>query len=251
MITSFLFFPEKNYCASPQDFGLAGEEVFITTSDGVRLAGWFFAAEGAPMTLLHFHGNAGNISGRLAQAKLWRQQGASVLLFDYRGYGKSAGKIEKGNNLLEDAHAALRWLENEKKIPSERIVLYGESLGSYPAVHVAQEKKLAGLVLEAPFTNLLELARIHYSWVPEMILKDFPMHNEKTIANARAPVFILHGSEDEICPVAMGERLYETAPAPKELYVIPGANHNNLLEVAQSAYVEHPYAFLVRENGFV
>lgn len=250
MVTSFLFFPEKDYYALPRDFGLSGEEIFFTASGGAKLSAWFFEAEAKKATLLFFHGNAGNISGRLPQAKGWVERGISVFLLDYRGYGKSSGKIEKGTDLLEDARSALGWLEQEKKIPSERVILYGQSIGSYPAIELAQEKKFAGLVLEAPFTTLLELARTHYGWIPEVALKDFSMQNQEAIAKAQAPVFILHGNQDEICPVAMGERLYELAPAPKELYIVPGAGHNDLSEVAQSAYVENPYTFLARENSF-
>jgi len=250
MINSLLFFPETNYYALPPDFGLKQEEVFLTTSDGTRLAGWFFNAPAPQATLLFLHGNAGNVSGRLFKAKGWFDLGVSVFLLDYRGYGKSEGKIKKGADLIEDARAALRWLEETRQIPSDKIILYGESLGSYPAVELAREKKFAGLVLEAPFTTLLELARTHYSWVPELLLKDFQMKNEALIGMAQAPVFVLHGNKDDICPVEMGEQLYELAPAPKEFYVVQGGGHNDLPEVAQEAYFKNPYLFLVKENHF-
>lgn len=250
MVTTFLFFPGKNFYALPKDFGLSEEEVFLTTQDGVRLHGWFFAIPESPATLLFFHGNAGNISGRLFKAKGWIERGVSVFLIDYRGYGRSDGKIKKGIDLLEDAKAALVWLEKEKRIPSGRIILYGESIGSYPAIALAGEKKFSGLVLEAPFTTLLDLAGIHYNWVPEILLKDFPMKNEDAISRAKAPVFILHGDQDEICPVKFGERLYELAPSPKELYVVQGGRHNDLPEVAQTAYFDYPCRFLARENNF-
>lgn len=250
MATSFLFFPEKDFYSLPRDYGLAEKDIFLTTQEGIRLHGWFFEALSPQATLLFFHGNAGNISGRLFKAKGWVEQGISVFLMDYRGYGKSEGKIEKAIDLLEDARTALGWLEKEKGIPSERIILYGESIGSYPAITLAGEKKFSGLVLEAPFTTLLELARIHYSWVPEMLLKDFPLKNEEAIPRVKAPVFILHGDQDEVSPVKFGERLYELAPSPKEFYVVQGGHHNDLPEVAQRAYFEYPYRFLARENGF-
>ena len=259
MIGALLFFPEKDFYALPRDFGLFEQEIFLTTRDGVRLHGWFFEAPtnvGATRrvapTLLFFHGNAGNISGRLSKIKGWFDQGFSVFLVDYRSYGKSGGKIKKGADLLEDAEAALRWLEEERKTPSERIVLYGESLGSYAAIHLAGKKKFAGLVLEAPFTSLLELARKHYgAWIPEMMLQDFPLKNEDKIREVKAPVFVLHGDQDEICPVEMGGRLYGLAPAPKEYYVVQGGRHNDLPEVAGNAYVTNPIQFILRENGLV
>lgn len=256
MVTSFLFFPEKGFYAVPADLGLSSEDVFFSTGDGVRLHGWFFESSpvGASRQVVHvllfLHGNAGNISGRLLKAREWVKRGVSVFLVDYRSYGKSGGKIGKGADLLEDARSALRWLEGEKKIPSGQIILYGESLGSYPAIHLALEKKFAGLVLEAPFATLLELARKHYPWVPETFLKDFVMDNQAAISSVRAPVFILHGDRDEICPIEQGERLYEMAPSPKEFQKVPGANHNDLPEVLGNAYVENCYRFLAAENGF-
>lgn len=250
MIASFIFFPEKSFYADPRDFGLMAQDVFLTSEDSARLHGWFFEVEEAEAALLFLHGNAGNISGRLSKAKGWVERGISVLLLDYRGYGKSGGRIQKGIDLLTDARAGLRWLAGEKKIPAERIILYGESIGSYPAIELARGEKFAGLVLEAPFTTLRELAKTHYPWVPEFLLKDFQMENEEAIAEAKAPVFVLHGNQDEISPRSMGERLYERAPSPKELYVVPGGGHNDLPEVADRAYFEYPYRFLAQENGF-
>ena len=249
MVTSFLFFPEKSFYALPKDHGLTEEEVFFTTRDGVKLHGWFFESRGSKATLLFFHGNAWNISGRIFKAKGWVERSISVFLIDYRGYGKSEGSIKAGKDLLEDARGALKWLEEKKGMSSEKIILYGESIGSYPAIALAEEKKFAGLILEAPFTNVLELARKHYSWVPDLLLKDFLMKNEAAIPKVKAPVFILHGDQDEICPVEFGERLYELAPSPKEFYVVQGGHHNDLPEVARDHYFEYPYQFLSSENG--
>ena len=250
MVTSFLFFPEKNFLELPQDYGLSHEEVIFQTVDHVRLHGWFFAVPESEAVLLFFHGNAGNISGRLFKARGWVERGVSVFLVDYRGYGRSEGKIEKGSDLLQDTEGALHWLEEKKKTPSEKIIVYGESIGSYPAIELARRKKFAGLVLEAPFTTLSDLARIHYPWVPEMLLKDFPMKNQEVIPEVKAPVFVIHGDRDEICPNEQGERLYELAPSPKELYMVQGGHHNDLAEVAGIPYFEYPYSFFKRENGY-
>lgn len=250
IVTSFLFFPEKGHYAQPVDIGLTESDVFLTTQDGVRLHGWFFEAPHPKATLLFFHGNAGNISGRLFKAKGWVDREVSVFLVDYRGYGKSEGRIDRGGDLLEDARGALRWLEEEKKIPSGKIILYGESIGSYPATHLAREKKFAGLILEAPFTTLAELAHTHYGWVPEAALKDFQMNNQEAIGRAQAPVFILHGKEDEVCPFRFGERLYELAPSPKEFQAVQGGHHNDLPELTGPSYFENPYRFVAKENRF-
>ena len=251
VITSLLFFPEKDFSAQPREAGLREQEVSIPVREGVILHGWFFQAEAPKATLLFFHGNAGNISGRLFKAKAWLEYGISVFLVDYRGYGKSSGGIRRAQDLIEDAQAALGWLEGEQKTPSDQVILYGESIGSYPAIELARQKRFAGLVLEAPFSTLFDLARTHYPWAPAFLLKDFPMNNEEAIAGVQAPVFILHGDQDEICPIGMGERLYERAPSPKEFFGVSGGGHNDLPEAAGTGYVKSPYEFLARKNRFV
>jgi hypothetical protein len=252
MVASLIFFPDKQFYALPRDYGLAASDIFLTTGDGVRLHGWFFEAssEGEGTTgravpaILFLHGNAGNISTRILKAKGWLDRGVSVFLLDYRSYGKSGGRIQKGVDLLEDARSAVRWLEGERQIPAGKILLYGESIGAYPAIELAREKPFAGLVLEAAFTNLLELARVNYGgWVPESLLKDFAMKNDEAIAEVRAPVFFLHGDRDTICPLEQGKRLYELAPSPKEMFVIPGGDHNDLPEAGGEAFFERPFRF--------
>jgi hypothetical protein len=250
MVASLIFFPEKNYYELPRDYNLAAEDIFITTRDGVRLHGWFFEAPQSKATLLFFHGNAGNISIRIFKAKGWLDRGISVFLLDYRSYGQSEGRIHKGTDLLEDAHAAFQWLEEEKKVSSEKILLYGESIGTYPAIQLAREKRFAGLILEAAFTSLLELARANYGgWVPEFLLSSFQMQNDEAIREAKAPIFFLHGDQDSIAPVAQGKRLYELAPSPKELLIVPGGDHNDLPETAGEDFFEAPYRFFLREKA--
>ncbi len=250
MVTSFLFFPDKNFYQKPVDYGLIAQDVFTPAADQVRLHGWFFAGEPKKPVILFFHGNAGNISGRILKAKGWVERGVSVLMIDYRGYGHSTGKIERGTDLIEDARAGLAWLETEKKIPADKIILYGESIGSYPAIELARQKKFAGLILEAPFTTLHELAKRHYSWVPEAVLKGFEMPNEESISKVQAPVFILHGDQDEICPKEMGERLYDLAPSPKEFYAVQEGQHNDLPQIAGENFFEYPFRFFAKENKF-
>jgi fermentation-respiration switch protein FrsA (DUF1100 family) len=250
MVASLIFFPDKSYYALPRDYGLAAEDIFLTTQDGVRLHGWYFEAAQPKACLLFFHGNAGNISMRIFKAKGWLERGVSVFLLDYRSYGKSEGKIHKGSDLVEDARAALRWLEEDKKVSSEKILLYGESIGAYPAIQLAREKRFAGLILEAAFTSLLELARANYGgWVPEFLLSAFEMNNGEAIREAKAPLFFLHGDQDSISPVAQGKRLYEIAPTPKELFIVPGGDHNDLPETAGEAFFETPYRFFLREKA--
>ena len=253
MIASMIFFPVREFSARPQDFGLFAEEVWCQTKDSVTLHGWFFQTQNgtqpnaASLCLLLFHGNADNISIRLPKAQAWVKRGVSVFLIDYRGYGKSEGKIEKGSDLLQDAEAALRWLKEEKGYPSERIVLYGESIGSVPAVELAARERFKAVILEAPFTSLKEVAKRHYGLAPDFLIKDFLMDNETKISGLKSPLFILHGTEDEIIPFEMGGRLFQKAPEPKQFLEIKKAHHNDISVVGGTEFFEAPYQFVMTE----
>lgn len=245
-----IFFPEKKFYESPEDYGLAYEEVqlAVKSSQNVQLTGWFLPCtrgESKPV-LLFFHGNAGNIGNRLYKIRGWIERGFNVFLIDYRGYGKSTGKIQHEQDVIEDARAALEWLFNAKKVPLTKVVLYGESLGSYPAVFLGAEQPVAAVVLEAPFTSLYEVAKTHYPFVMEGMMKPFRFSNTEKIAALKAPFFILHGTEDEICPYAMAGDLFDKAPEPKGFLSVPGGRHNDLPLTAGDDFYQKPYEFLAQ-----
>ena len=246
MIPAMIFFPEKTFYEKPGDYGFDWEDAALQTSDGVSLHGWFLKSPENKGTLLFFHGNAGNISGRLFKAKGWVDRGFSVLLLDYRGYGQSEGQIAHEENLTRDAEAGLAWLRDTKKIPLSKIVFYGESIGTAPAIRLAVEHPAAAVILEAPFTSFAALARRHYPFVPEMLLKDFKFPNIDRIAQIKAPLFILHGERDEICPYAMAGELFEKAPEPKTFFTIPSGMHNDLPMAAGNDYWEKPRQFIAK-----
>ncbi len=254
MITSLLFFPEKDIVERPEDYGLTAEDVFPVTDDGVKLHGWYFQAREAKAALLFFHGNAGNISGRIHKAKGWVERGVSVLLLDYRSYGLSDGQIQTGEDIVVDAKAGLNELMGVKKWASEKIIFYGESLGSYPATRLAVDYKAAGLILEAPFTAFTDLAAIHYPALPkfmvEAMLKEFRFDNLSLIPKIQTPFFIMHGTADATCPYEMGKKLFEAAPEHKFFFSVPDAGHNNLPESAGAAYWEEPNEFLKKLNDW-
>jgi len=248
MITSMIFFPEKAFYEKPEDYGFQWEDVFVQTSDGVKIHGWFLRAQEEKGVLLFLHGNAGNISGRLFKAKGWLERGFSVFLVDYRSYGQSEGTIRHGEDIMRDAEAAFRWLEVEKKISPSRMILYGESLGTYPVIRLAGQYRVAALILEAPYASFRELASIHYAMIPgfltEMLLSDFAFPNIDVIDKIKAPLLILHGDRDEVCPYEMGQRLFAKAPEPKVLFSIPSGTHNDLPAVAGEDYWEKPVEFV-------
>lgn len=242
MIASMIFFPVKDFSLTPDQFGLTAKDVFVKTEDDVKLHGWFFPVKDSKICLLLFHGNADNISIRLPKAKAWVDRGASVLLLDYRGYGKSEGEIKTANDLVEDAKAGLAWLK-EQNYPSSQIILYGESIGSVPAIELAANEKFKAIILEAPFTSLKDMAKLFYGMAPDFVLKDFEMNNEEKIQQLKTPVLILQGTDDEVVPFSMGQRLFKKAPEPKSFFEIKDGHHNDLPEKAGEAYYATPYDF--------
>lgn len=250
MITSMIFFPEKTFYEKPSDYGYDWQDVDLQTKDGVRIHGWFLKAKREKGVILFFHGNAGNISNRLSKVKGWVDRDFSVFLLDYRGYGKSEGKIENESNIYEDGETAFKWLvrkvEAHGRAPLQKIILYGESIGSAPAIRIASSNPVGAVILEAPFTSFFELARTHYPFVPAAFLKDFEFSNMNRIAELKAPLFILHGTRDEICPYAMAGELLEKAPEPKALFSITGGLHNDLPMAAGEDYWEKPYEFVTK-----
>lgn len=245
-----IFFPEKILYEKAEDYGLSAEDVWLEPAKGIKLHSWFLEAKEEKGALLFLHGNAGNISGRLFKAKGWVERGFSVLLVDYRGYGQSTGMIQKGTDIVEDAKAALSWLTETAHKALSKVILYGESLGTYPSIRLAEAYPAAALILEAPFTSFKDLAHLHYPVIPafmaDAFLREFEFPNHKNIDKIKAPLFLIHGTDDEICPYPMGKKLYEKAPLPKEMMSVPNGRHNDLPMAAGNDYWETPAEFISR-----
>lgn len=244
MIKQFLFFPEKRFYEKPEDFGFQYEDVYVDVDPKTRLHGWFVKAPETKAVLFFLHGNAGNISNRLYKIIGWLKRGVSVFLLDYRGYGQSTGEIHSSEDVVSDAQAGLNYLANTRKTDFSRIILYGESLGTYPVIRLAGENKVMAAVLEAPFTSFTELAAEHYPQVPSFMMKGFEFSNEENIGKVKNPLFILHGTEDEICPYEMAGELIDKVPEPKGMFTIPGGHHNDLPIAAGDDYWQKAYEFL-------
>ncbi len=232
----FIFFPEKPLEATPRNVGLSFEDLYISASDGTRINGWYVPSPGAKMTLLWFHGNAGNMGHRVDQLRdLHRELGVNVLMIDYRGYGRSEGRVtEEGT--YQDALAAYDYLVKRAALDPLRIVAYGQSLGSAVAVDLAVNRRLSGLILEAPFTSIRAMAAFHYPWLPFGGLLSTRYDSLGRIGKVGVPLLILHGDKDEIVPYGQGKMLYEAAPSPKRFYTISGAGHNDVYIVGDTGY---------------
>lgn len=239
-----MFFPTKTYEFLPEQIGLDYEKVNLREGRKNILRNWFLKAREEKGTVLFLHGNAGNISHRIFKAKGWIDRGYSVFLLDYRGYGESEGKITHQDQVVEDAKAALDWLVTEGNNSVQKIVLHGESLGSFPATSLASQQKFKALVLEAPFTSFDGMRKKYYPYVPSIVLKDFQFSNMELIHKLQTPLFLMHGTDDDVVPFAMGKILFEKAPKPKKFYRVEGGLHSNLPQVAGINYWDEPLHFI-------
>ena len=218
---------------------LGAEDVWLATSDGVRLHAWFVTAPQASLVTLYFHGNAGNLTYRFLQIREITAAGSSVLMLDYRGYGKSEGSPSE-HGLYADSDAAYRYLLGHG-YSARHIVIQGESLGTAVAVDLASRKECAGVVLEAAFTSGRDVANTVLPVIGPLVFRDFD--SKSKIANIRAPLLFFHGDRDEIIPLNLGRRLFEAATEPKWFVEVPRAGHNDLVETGESTYRERLHAF--------
>jgi len=207
-------------------------EARYRAADGTRLLSWYHPAAGERVTVVLFQGNAGNISDRDFKARIFLDKGYGVLLAGYRGYGGNGGRPTE-DGLIQDARAALGFLAGQGAV-NGRLVLYGESLGSGVAIavagQVAARAPVAALILEAPFTSAADVAARHYPFVPARLLVKDRFDSTARIQGVRAPVLVVHGVEDRIVPVDLGQALFAAAAEPKKAHWIAGAGHNDLYD---------------------
>jgi len=211
---------------APSNFALTGvEERVLAAPDGTRLIAWYARARPGRPTLLYFHGNAGNLANRSERVRKYTVRGIGVFMLSYRGYSGSTGRPSERANVA-DAKLAYEALRKEGVAP-EDIILYGESLGSGIAVQLAAEKPVGGLILDAPYTSIVDVAASAYPFLP---VRGFMFDRYETmryLADVHAPLLVIHGEDDEIIPVAMGRAVYAAANGPKELITFPGAGHSD------------------------
>ena len=236
-MNSLLFFPSRTVTEPSSGTRLPVEDMAVATADGERLHAWWVAApEPARGHVLLCHGNAGNITSRMAHARLLCGIGFDVMLFDYRGYGRSSGSpSEEGT--YRDARAARAALLRRPGIDPERVLYLGESLGAAVALELALHSPPAGLILQSPFTSVRDMARAVYRVIPPRIVPDaYP--SLRIIRGLRSPLLVLHGEGDDVVPVEQGRALFAAAPDPKRLEIFAGARHNDLLLLAGERWAE-------------
>jgi hypothetical protein len=227
------------------------EEVSFPTADGLRLAGWFVPAAGPPgragrgrsPAVLVCNGNGGNRSLRAPLAAALARAGLAVLLFDYRGYAANPGHPTEAG-LAADARAALAYLAARPEVDPARLVYFGESLGAAVALRLAVERPPAALVLRSPFASLAEVGRLHYPWLPVSLLLADRYDSLGRVGGLAAPLLVVAGERDRIVPASHSRRLFDAAPQPKRLVLLPGADHNDLDLLAGPGLLAEVLAFL-------
>lgn len=237
LVESLVFQPTRRLDWTPANAALAYEDVGLAASDRVRLHAWWVPAASADAPVLLFcHGNAGNIGDRVYNVKLLHDAGIAVLIFDYRGYGRSEGKPSQVG-VHRDARAAWDWLVHERGIPASRVSLFGRSLGGAVAIELATHVEPHRLIVESSFTSIADMAAVAMPMVPRPLVPRL-FDSITTIARVRCPVLVLHGTEDELVPFAMGRKLFDACHAPKRFVPIEGAGHNDTVDVGGRPYVE-------------
>jgi hypothetical protein len=241
----FIYFPQKYpqglYDQARSIPGL--RDCWIKTEDGLRIHGWFAPADSARATFVMAHGNAGNISHRYPLLRSLQRHRFNVLMFDYRGYGRSEGSPSE-EGIYKDGRAALDYALTLPEVRQDRLILWGTSLGGAVAVDVATNRHVAGLILESTFTSAKDVARLVYPFLPVQLFMHTRLNSVEKIKTVNTPLFVIHGSLDSIIPIGLGRKLFDAANEPKEFYEIPAADHNDTFFVGGDEYVSRIQKFV-------
>jgi hypothetical protein len=206
-----------------------GEDVWFEVAGSQRVHGWFLRAHAQPAfaTVLYCHGNGGNLTNVAWVAEGLSKRNLDILIFDYRGYGRSDGKLTDEWALYADAEAAYDYLIRERGVKPQCLALYGQSLGATAAVDLAARRPCAGLIVESGLSSASDMGTLVFPWLPRWLhgLGKNRFESARKIANVDCPVLVAHGDRDPIIPVDQGRKLFEAAKDPKKLIVIPGGDH--------------------------
>mgnify|MGYP002821069413 CR=1 FL=1 len=223
-ILIFTYFFQRNLLYHPGENNYFGdklivsiERVQIKTKDNLKLLSWYHRKNlDEYKTILFLHGNAGSLENRIHKINHFKNMNVNFLIIAWRGFSGNDGKpTEKG--LYEDASSAITWLKSQG-IKESNIIIYGESLGTGVATEIAQNKNFAGIILESPFTSMIDAGKDKYPYLPVRLLLKDKYESDKKMKNINIPVLIMHGKVDDIVPFHMGEKMYKLANQPKYSY---------------------------------
>lgn len=238
--TRLIFFPSPALAAIPTDVKLSYEEVWLPVATGKIQCWWIPAAKPEAPVLLYLHGNSSNIGDIVGRAQQFHQL-ASVLLIDYRGYGRSSGNFPTEASVYEDAEAAWIYLTKTRQIAPKDIVLYGHSLGGAIAIQLAvQHLEMGGVIVEGTFTSVRAMLdyRMQYQLFPVDWILTQRFDSLRKVRSLQTPILFIHGTADETVPTQMSRELFAAAPEPKQLLLIPKAGHNNTASLPGTQYLQ-------------
>jgi len=242
----FLFFPDYPGRLSGDwaPKGLPIEDTWFNSTDGTKLHSWWIPDEGASYTFLAFHGNAGNVADRARVFKFLHDAAANVFAVEYRGYGKSEG-VPSESGLYLDAEAAFDYLVTAKRVPPEKIISFGQSLGTAVAARLAAQRNVAGIVLEAPFPSAAQVVRQKMWFFPGLSLLVLnQLDTERQLQKVNTPILIVHCTQDPVIPFGLGKAVYEKAREPKTFLPIDGYCHEEASFIAPVLYQARIRKFL-------
>lgn len=252
-----IFVPSRQLESTPEAMGLAYEAVWIPVlgKNGKveQLSGWWLPNTNSHQVLLYLHGNGSNISGNLGRASRYHRLGFSVLLLDYRGYGLSQGEFPNEARVYQDSQAAWHYLVHQRHCTPQQIFIYGHSLGGAIAIDLAiHQPEAAGVIVESSFTSIRAMVDNH-PWYRIFPL-DWLLHQQfdslSKLPALKIPLLLIHGEQDQTIPVSMSQTLYQAATVPKQILLVPEADHNNVSALGDRRYdqaIEH-FVRLVRQH---
>jgi fermentation-respiration switch protein FrsA (DUF1100 family) len=231
---------------APPLCGIAGENVYFPSANGKLLNGWFYNNPNAKYTILFSHGNGGNVSVRTDLVQLLLQSGASVLIYDYEGYGESVG-LPSVEGICQDGVGAYKFLTNIRAVPANTIVFYGESLGAGVSAYLTTKFECKALILQSGFASLKRIACEIFPLLqiyPDWLYPAPSLDTASILANKHPPLLVLHGAKDILIPYAHAQFLFDHAVGPKKLVALPETGHANIFSSAPQAYTAEIKSFL-------
>ncbi len=230
----FLFHPRSAHISPAAAGWPEAQEAVIDTADGEHMIVWHCPPRGEKPVVIYFHGNGEVVASRAGRHRELTAAGIGLVALSYRGYmGSTGSPTEEG--LLHDAEAAYQFATSH--YPANPVVLWGHSLGSGVAVALASRHPVAKVILEAPFTSTADVAAGIFPFVPVRWLMHDQFRSDQRIDAVRAPLLIMHGAQDWVVPIGLGERLFTLAHEPKRFVRFPDGGHDDLDRYGASAEV--------------
>lgn len=221
---ALIFHPDRTLRGDPGKAGMPYEDVWLATSDGTKIHGWYVPLENARGTVLLAHGNAGNISDRISSLRFFRDMGYAAFTYDYRGYGQSEGSpTEEG--LYMDTQAAWEYLTQTRGTKPEDIILYGRSLGGGAVSWLAARTSPHAIVIESSYTRLADAGAHRYPWLPVHWLSIYEFPTIENVTKFQAPLLIAHSPADDIIPFEQGKAVYDAYSGPKRFVELDDLHH--------------------------